>query len=284
MRPRKTVTRRASLLTDALRRAALGLTLFLLLAQFLLTGCQDRADVLALSSKAGLLWEQGQYMDAARNFVTLSEIYSSDPLAEDSLFWAANLYQHFLQDVPQAIRYYQTLLVQYPGSRFSAETQENLAALFEEDKGTRHRALQIYQQLLLNKKLSERRDEFHFKISLLNLRMGRLDQARFEFRTLMEKYPRSTHIPKTYYLVGYSYFLEKRFPLALVAFNQVVKDFPGTQTAIQAQYFVADTLEELGNLKEALRTFRALKGKYSSDKILEKRIKSLRSRMKKGVR
>lgn len=273
--------------TDPARRLVKAVALAAVLAVALtavLAGCQDRSDVLGLSGKAKLLWEQGQYADAARNFVTLAEIYPDDPLAEESLYWAANLYQHFLSEPPQAIRFYQHLLVQYPDSRYNSEARQNLAALFEQDKATRHRALQIYQQLLLAREMSKRRDDFQFKIAALNLKMGRLDQARFEFRSLMEKHPTSPHIPESYYLVGYSYFLEERFPLALVAFNQTVKDFPGTPIAVQAQYFVADTLEEQGRLKEALRTFRKLKGKYQNDKILEKRIKSLRARMKKGVR
>ena len=87
-----------------------------LLAVALPAGCDDRSDVLGLSTKAKTLWEAGQYADAARNFITLSEIYPGDPLAEESLFWAASLYQHFLADPEQAIRFYQHLLVQYPAA------------------------------------------------------------------------------------------------------------------------------------------------------------------------
>jgi TolA-binding protein len=247
-------------------------------------GCQDHEKALLLSNKAKGLWEAGQYADAARNFITLAELHSRDPLAEESLFWAANLFQHVLSDPGQAIRYYQHLLVQYPKGRFAAEGKENLAALYEADKGTRHRALQIYQQLLLDEKLKERRDYFQFKIASLNLKMGKLDQSRYEFRTLLTQYPKSPRLPDAYYLVGYSYFLEQRFPLALVAFNQTVRDFPGTPQASQAQFFIADTLEEQGKLKQALKTFRALKGKYHNERILDKRIAALRARMRKSVR
>ena len=280
----KTAMCPASLSIDAPRRLKHGLLLAACIALMLAAGCDDRADVLALSVKAKTLWEGGQYADAARNFVTLAEIYPDDPLAEESLFWAANLYQHFLSDPTQATRFYQHLLVQYPDSSHNAESRENLGILFEADKTQRHRALQIYQQLLLNDELKARRDYFQFKIAGLNLKMGRLDQARFEFRTLMEKFPNSAHLPEAYYQIGYSYFLEDRFPLALVAFNQTVRDFPGTPVALRAQFFIADTLEEKGELKAALVKFRALKGKFYNQKILDKRIKALRSRMRKGVR
>lgn len=254
------------------------------LALMLAGGCGDRSDVLALSTKAKTLWEAGQYADAARNFVTLAEIYPGDPLAEDSLFWAANLYQHFLTQPDQAIRFYQHLLVQYPSSSHGIEARENLGKLYVADKTQRHRALQIYQQLLLNDDARERRDYYQFMIGEINLKMGRLDQARYEFRTLLEKHPRSTSLPEAYYLIGYSYFLEERFPLAMVAFNQAVKDFPGTPIAERAQFFIADTLEEKGEFKAALAMFRSLKNKFYNQKILDRRIKALRARMRKGVR
>lgn len=255
-----------------------------LLAVALPAGCDDRSDVLGLSTKAKALWEAGQYADAARNFITLSEIYPGDPLAEESLFWAASLYQHFLADPKQAIRFYQHLLVQYPGSDHGIEARENLAALYEADKAQRHRALQIYQQLLLNDDAKGKRDFYQFKVGAINLKMGRLDQARYEFRALLEKHPNSSHLPKAYYMIGYSYFLEDRFPLALVAFKQTAKDFPGTPIANQAQFFIADTLEEKGEFKAALAVFRSLKNQSYNQKILDKRIKSLRARMRKGVR
>jgi TolA-binding protein len=176
------------------------------------------------------------------------------------------------------------LLVQYSAGSHGIEARENLATLYEADKTQRHRALQIYQQLLLNDDAKEKRDFYQFKVGAINLKMGRLDQARFEFRTLLEKRPNSTHLPQAYYLIGYSYFLEDRFPLALVAFKQTIKDFPGTPIADQAQFFVADTLEEKGDFKAALAMFRSLRNKTYSQKILDRRIKALRARMRKGVR
>ena len=146
-------------------------------------------------------------------------------------------------------------MLQYPNSDFSTEARENLGTLYEADAAQRHRALQIYQQLLLDDDTKARRDYYQFKIAAINLKMGRLDQARFEFKTLLEKFPNSEHLPEAYYLVGYSYFLEDRFPLALVAFKQTVKDFPDTPIAERAQFFVADTLEEKGDLKAAWPCF-----------------------------
>ncbi|MCH7477406.1 MAG: tetratricopeptide repeat protein [SAR324 cluster bacterium] len=266
------------------RAFRLGALLVVFCALLVGGGCESRQGAVSLSAKAKRMWEAGNFADAARNFVTLSEIYPGDRLAEESIFWAANLYQHYLDSPKQAIRYYQQLLVQFPEGSVKNEAKENLALLYEAEPSTRHRALQIFQQLLLAEELAKRRDYFQFKIAAVNLAMGKLDQARFEFRNLLTRHAKSKLVPEAYYLVGYSYYLEERFPLARVAFSQTVRDFPGSPIASRAAFFIADSLEEQGKLSEALKSFQSLRGKYKNEKILDKRIHSLRGRLRKGVR
>ena len=250
----------------------------------LFSACDNDSGAYVLATKAKEQWDAGNYADAARNYATLAEVHPDHALAPEALFWAANLYQHFLDQPDEAIRHYQDLLVRFPDSDHSLEARENLATLFEEDKRTRHRALQTYQQLLLNEELANRWDEFQFKLGALNLKMGVMDQSRLAFHELITKYPKSEYLAEAYYLVGYSYFLEERYPVAIVAFRDTAKKFPKTPTAMRAQFFIAEIMEEQGKLKEALAEFRALKGKYHNEKILDKRINTLLQRMRKGVR
>ena len=262
------------------RIALVGLLLLLVVG----AGCENDSGAYLLAAKAKEQWDAGNYADAARNYATLAEVHPNHKLAGEALFWAANLYHHFLDQPADAIRFYQEVLVRFPDSGHGLESRENLAALFEADKRTRHRALQTYQQLLLAEELSDRRDEFQFKLGTLNLKMGVMDQARLAFHDLITKHPKSDFRPEAYYLVGYSYFLEERYPLALVAFRDTVKTFPKTKMAQRAQFFIAEILEEQGKLRQALDEFQVLKGKFYNEKILEKRILSLRQRLRKGVR
>jgi TolA-binding protein len=271
----------------ALRRAGRGgavrLVALLALAA-LLAGCLPSAGARQLADKARALWEGGRYQDAARNFITVSELYPSSALAEESLYWAACLYQYYIQDPELAGREYQHLLVSYPKGHYFYDAKLNLAEVYEQQKETQHRALQIYQQLLLADEMADRRDWLHLRIARLNLRMGKMDQARMEVRDLLVSSPQSPLRAQAYYLAGYSYYLEKRYDMALFAFEQTAKDFPGTPTALRAQYFVADTLEEQGQMREALKAYTALRGKYPNPDIVEKRIKTLEARIRRGVR
>lgn len=237
-----------------------------------------------MAAKSRLLWENGRYEDAARNFVTLADLYPGTPLAQESLYWAANLYQHFLDNTSLAARHYQHLIVTYPNGDHFYEAKENLATIYEEMPDSRHRALQIYQQLLLAESFAERRDDLLFKIGTLNLNLRRMDQARLSFRDLLVQYPKSHHRARASYLVGYTYYLEKRFDLAISVFRKTGNAFAGQPIANQALFFIADTLEEQGEMRKALKAFKALKGQYHNPAILEKRIKVLQARIRRGVR
>ncbi len=255
-----------------------------LAAALFLGGCDVQGEGNLLAIQARALWEAGVYGDAARNFVTLADLYPNSPLAEESLYLAASLYHHYIRDSEKAARLYQNLAVSFPKGQYFFEARENLAIVYEASDDSRHRALQIYQQLLLAPEMAGRADYLRFKIGELNLQLGKMDQARLEFRDLLIKRPTSKFAPQTYYLVGFSYYLEKRFDLALAVFRGTARKFPGTPIAIRAEFFVADTLEDQGKMRQALKSFRVLKNRYPFPDIINRRIRTLRARIRRGVR
>jgi TolA-binding protein len=249
-----------------------------------IASCDSGLQVDQLSNKAKSLWEQGQYEEAARTFVAVTEVAPNSGLTEESYFWAGCLYQYYLNNPAQATRYYQLIALRYPDGEYYNRARKNLAEVFEQDPNTMYRALQIYRQLLRAKELRAEQEKFQFKIALLNLQMGRTDQARYELRTFLRNYPSSRDVPQAYYLVGFSYYLDKRPRVALAVMQQAVKNFPGSAVAAQAQFFMADTQEEQGNLQDALRLFQGLTGTAANAKIVEKRIQTLEARIRRGVR
>ena len=256
----------------------------LLVTVLVLTGCDNTAEVNALSRKAQRQWDEGQFHDAARTYVALTELYPEHKRVEQSLYFAASLYHRFLDDPEQAARYYQQLLVRYPEGDYYYDALESLAQLYAADETTRHRALQLYEQLLRADALQERHDEFAFRIGRLNLEMGRLDQARLALRNLIANHPDSPYRPRAAYLAGYSYYMEDRVPMALAVLRLTAKQFSGTEAGQRATFFVADTLEGQGKFKEALELFQSLRGRYHNESILDERIAQLETRMKKSVR
>lgn len=248
-----------------------------------LPACQSNTESQDLSGKAKDLWRSGRYVEASRSFITLTEIHPDSPYVEEALFWAANLNQHYLSQPDQATRFYQQVIIRFPEGEYFIQAKENLANLYEENKETQHRALQIYQQLVLNESVKNRHEFYQFKLALLYIKEGKMDQARLAFRDLLVNFPNSDYIPEVNYLIGYTYFLEKRFDLAMAVFRHTVKAFPDNPLAARAQFFLADTLAERGKMREAIRAFKALKEKYHNPEIIARRIKTLESRLRRGA-
>ena len=267
------------------RRLPAALALALLVgAAAALGSCETHQESLALYEKAKSLWDEGQYVDAARTYLTVVEIYPSSPLVEDALFWAANLYDYYLHDETLAERYYQQLMVQYPRGTRYLEAMERLAEVYERKKESKYQAILIYRKLMLAEERQERRDRYLLKIAQAYMALGRLEQARFELRRLITEFPKSPLLPQAYYLVGYSYYWEGRKPLAVIAFNQIQKDFPKDPLAPQGRFFVAEIFEEEGVMRKALDAYESLKGRFQNAGILDKRIQALRARMGRSVR
>ena len=265
----------------AVRLAAVLLTAVLLGSG---AGCASDGGAEQLSNKAKSLWEKGEFEEAARAFVALAEVAPDSSLTEESLFWAGCLYQYYLNNPGQATRYYQLLTLRYPDGQYYNQARKNLAEAFEQDPNTVYRAVQIYRQLLRAKELRAEYERLQLKIALLNMEMGRTEQARYELRTFLRSYPRSRDRAQAYYLVGFSFYLERRPRVALAVMQRTVKEFPDSPVAAQAQFFMADTHEEQGDLQEALKLFQGLTGTYHNAKIVEKRIQTLEARIRKGVR
>jgi TolA-binding protein len=263
------------------RIPALGLLLAVCLG---VAACSGDTRIYQLSNKAKTLWERGEYDEAARAFVALTEVAPTSNLTEESLFWAGCLYQYYLNNPTQATRYYQQLTLRYPDGEYYNQARKNLADVFEQDPNTIYRALQIYQQLLRERELRAEHEKFQYKVALLNLQLGRTEQARYELRKFLINFPRAKDRAQAFYLVGFSFYLERRPRVAMAVMQRTAKDFPESPVASQAQFFMADTLEEQGNLQEALKAFQGLVGKYHNPKIVEKRIQTLEARIRRGVR
>lgn len=250
----------------------------------LLTACDSNVESRKLSNRAKNQWEAGDYEDSARTFATLVEFHPDSPYVEEAVFLAASLYHHFLDQADLAKRYYLQLVTQFPKSRYLADAKLSLASLYERERSSTSRAAQIYRELIEANVLPDQKDWLQFKLAKAFMYMGKLDLARLEFRNLLTYHPYSSLLAETYYALGYSYYLENRGEMAIAIFRKAIDDFPGTPIASRAQFFIADTLEEQGQLRDALNVFEGLRGRYHSETVLETRINALRGRLKKSVR
>ncbi|OWY23583.1 tetratricopeptide repeat protein [Sphingobacteriales bacterium UPWRP_1] len=82
-----------------------------------------------LYSRANISIEQRQYTQAAQYLETLLKSYGKDILADDALFTLAQLNEKHFDNKDKALECYQNLLIQYPGSLYVVESRKRYRQL-----------------------------------------------------------------------------------------------------------------------------------------------------------
>ncbi len=82
--------------------------------------------------RAEISRSQGNTTAAADQFIRLTTRYPKSPLADKSLFQAARLYEETLNDRQAALKTYNRLLQQYPGSLLLPDARERIRAIRSE--------------------------------------------------------------------------------------------------------------------------------------------------------
>jgi len=83
--------------------------------------------------KAKLQIKKGDYLGAEKNLKVITEKYAYDLLADDAFFYLGELYQYHFKDIQSAMKYYQTLMRDYPGSIYVVEARKRYRELRGDD-------------------------------------------------------------------------------------------------------------------------------------------------------
>lgn len=83
--------------------------------------------------KAKLQIKKGDYLGAEKKLKVITEKYAYDLLADDAFFYLGELYQYHFKDIQSAMKYYQTLMRDYPGSIYVVEARKRYRELRGDD-------------------------------------------------------------------------------------------------------------------------------------------------------
>ena len=260
--------------------------LLLLAAVLLLSqaACSDGPRVRELYNRASEMWNSAQYEKAARNFLILVELYPRSKHADEALYWSANLKQHYLEDDKSAIELYEQLLKSYPNSSYSFQSKQSLAEIYAKESSTVHRALNLYRNIITDAPREEQ-PKILLTSAEIAIQHQQFLQARNSLHQLIDRYPQSPQAPQAHYLAAYSYFVEGHTDIAITTFKKVAKKFPEHPVATDALFFIADTLEQQGKMRQAVAAFRQVqKTPHAEKNLLQKRIQNLQKRIRRAVR
>ena len=163
----------------------------------------------------------------------------------------------------------------------SYEVQKRIAGIYFEQNKENDKAVAAYKKAIdLNPETLER-EFFQFRIAQSYFRAGNFDQARIEYGVLLEKNQKSQLSARARFEIGNTYYMEGKYEIAQEALKQVVRHHPQSEFVTEAQYLMAQCLEQTNHLQQALSGYENLKGRYSSPDILNFRIAELKKRIRK---
>lgn len=254
----------------------------------LITACQqDEAQ--RMYDNGINLWKEQKYDDAVQNFIALTKAYPNHRLVDDSLFWIANIFEHYQKEPEQAIRYYRSLNTMFESSEYNVPAMMGLARIrsTQGDEGKR-KAIRIYVKLqkLPNPNLSkEDWERNQMSLAQLYYDLGNFEKARAELKRLIYERPESEFVAAAYYQIGRSYQEEGKLKLARLAFAEADERFGHERESISSALSLADIYEESGELVEAIRIYESILKRLEKGEIFyqlaNNRIQKLRLRLKK---
>ncbi len=270
-----------------MRTAKHSLFLFLL-GLMVLTSCQ-RDEAQRMFDRGLTLWESEKFDEAIQNLIALTKAFPEHPLVDDSLFRIANIYEHYLKDPEQAVRFYRSLNNKFEDSDYDLQSMIALARVRAKqgDEGKR-KAIRICRKLQQHRELNLNKQEWgqnQFRLARLLFELKYYEQARIELKKLILKLPKSEFIANAYFKIGRSYYLENKLDLAKTAYLEADRKFNRKKISLASAMSLADIYEETGELKKAIEVYNSIRNRLEKEEVYYQlandRIKNLKNRLRK---
>jgi len=257
---------------------------FSLLVVSFLASCQQGGPKL-MYDQAIQLWGERKYEDSIQNLIALTKAYPDDELVDDSIFWIANIYQLYLKNPAQAIRYYRSLTKGFEDSEYYYPSMMGLAdAYSQQEKEGQQKAVLIYHKLQEKPLKPEQFEKIQAQLAQLYIGFGQFEQARVELKKLIIDFPDSKFTAKAYHLIGYSYYLSSQLPLAELTFKETDNKFNHSIASLDSALSLADIYEGQDRLSEAIQVYQSILSRLDQKEIIfqlaSNRIAKLKTRLK----
>jgi tetratricopeptide (TPR) repeat protein len=264
------------------------LLVLLLIGLLLLPGCK-RDEAQRIFDKGVSLWEAAKYDEAIQNFVTLTQAYPEHQLVDDSLFWIANIYEQYLHNPEQTIRFYRTLTSKFENSEYQLRAMIGLGKVrtLQGAEGKR-KAIRIFRKLQNYPELVHQKKEWvenQFRLVTLFFDLKQYEQARVELKQIIIRKIDPKFDSKAYFLIGRSYLLEENIDLAIITFQEADRKYGFKKISLDSAISLADIYEQKGELRLAITVYETILSRLERKEVFYQlandRIKRLALRLKK---
>lgn len=217
----------------------------------------------------GLAWaflKEGEFKKAIEEFQKIARH------TEDKMIKVAALCQigdAYLDsgEYAKAIEAYDTILKDYPDTLYSDYVQyqlgNSLLKTYNYDG-----AILAFQSLKSHFPDSKLSGEAAYALGITYFQKQDYKSSKEIFEKFQEEFKESTLRPQAIYLLGSSLYNLGNFAQAIEAFKDIIRNYnQDTESVQKAEYEIADCYYQMGNEKEAMDRFKALRSKYPDSRL-----------------
>jgi TolA-binding protein len=230
-----------------------------------------------------LLLERGIKLEVKQQPIKASDTYQKivdrypvSSQAEEALYRRGKIWQYDRHDVKRALLSYMTLELKYPKSHLLKKAEEEAAHIIKYSLHDYSRAIVYYQRLY--RLGGTTAADYLYEIADCYFYLENYPQARIELDSFLEYFPDSERVPEVLLRKGELALLEKHYDNAEKTWQKLIEEYPLSQYRFDADFKLAELLEERGLLHAALAKYREIKN-FPRPPLLNDKIKHLEKRI-----
>jgi len=217
----------------------------------------------------GLAWaylKQGEFKEAIIAFQRIAKT-SDDKIVKVSAFCQIGDAYQDAGDYLKAQEAYDTILKDYPDSIYGDYVQYQLGLTLLK-KSHYDGAVMSFLALRKNFPASKLLDEASYALGLAYFQKPDYNSSRDVFERFQEEFKDSSLRPQAMYLLGSSFYNLEKYSDAIGVFKNIIRFYnQDADLAQKAEYEIADCFYQMGEEKEAMNRFRALRSKYPDSSL-----------------
>ena len=210
--------------------------------------------------------KQGEFKDAIKEFQKIVKESDDKIVKVSALCQIGDAYQDS-GDYVKAKESYDSILKDYPDSFYSDYVQYQLGLTLLKESNY-DGAIMSFLSLKKNFTDSKLLDDTSYALGLTYFQRQDYNSSKEIFEKFQDEFKDSNLKPQALYLLGSSLFNLGKYEEAIEVFKNIARSYSqDTELTQKAEYEIADCFYQMGNEKEAMNRFKALRSKYPDSSL-----------------
>lgn len=173
-------------------------------------------------------------------------------------------YAYFnMKDFVNASNYFSEFTKQYKNDKNYTDARLRLADSYYGNKKYTL-AGNIYKEVYLNNAARGKNDYAYYQYAQALYKAGKMNEAISEFRALQDKFPASSYIEESQYLIGWIYFQKTDYRSAINNYKPILSRFPESSIIPVTLNSIANSYFNMGAYDSALVYYNTVASRYPS--------------------